>query len=206
MVGVKLVDHRGLADIYRRTPGEFAVALITAATVIFVGVEQGILLAVVLSLLQHVRRGYRPHTAVIVRDAVDHWRMDKVVPVRMLEPGLVMFWFGSDLYYANAGFFAAQARKIVQESPEPVRWLVIDCGAITGADYSAGRAVAELQQDLGKAGVVLVLARLQVRHHSDLEQMGVIEVIGAHRIFDSRHACVEAYRREVEGRNDPAKP
>jgi high affinity sulfate transporter 1 len=205
MIGVKLVDYRGLADIYRKTPREFTVALATAATVIFVGVEQGIILAVVLSLLQHVRRSYRPHSAVVVRDAVDHWRMEDAVPGKMIEPGMVMFWFGSDLYYANAGFFAEHARKIVHESPTPVRWLVVDCSAITGIDYSAGRALMELQQDLAKAGIVLALARVQVRHHSDLEDMGLIDLIGVSRMFDSRHACLEAYRSEVEGKDSAAK-
>jgi len=59
-IGIKLVDHRGLREIQRAKPDEFALALVTAATVVIIGVEQGIILAVVLSLLQHVRRSYRP--------------------------------------------------------------------------------------------------------------------------------------------------
>ncbi len=157
MIGVKLVDHRGLTDICRKAPWEFIVALATAAMVIFVGVEQGIIFAVVLSLLQHVRRSYRPHTAVLVHDEVDHWRIEKPVPGTMIEPGLVMFWFGSDLFYANAGFFAAQVLKLVVDSPTPVRWFAIDCSAITDVDYSAGRAMSDLQKDLAKMGVVLAL-------------------------------------------------
>ena len=77
MIGVKLVDHRGLIEIYHKAPGEFIVALVTAATVVFVGVEQGIILAVVISLLQHVRRSYRPHTGVVVQDQVDHWKVQE---------------------------------------------------------------------------------------------------------------------------------
>src|SRR5262249_1282750 len=64
LIGVKLVDFRGLAEIRRSKPREFAIALVTAVTVVLLGVEQGIIVAVVLSLLQHVRRSYRPHTAV----------------------------------------------------------------------------------------------------------------------------------------------
>jgi MFS superfamily sulfate permease-like transporter len=206
LVGVKLVDHQGLADLYRKAPREFAVALATAATVVFIGVEQGIILAVILSLLQHVRRSYRPRAAVVVRDDVDRWRMEETEPVQMIESGLIMFWFGSDLYYANSGFFAEHARKIIHEAPTPVRWFVIDCGAITGIDYSAGRAVTDLLQDLTQKGIVLALARVQVRHHDDLEQLGLIELIGKNRLFPSRHECLEAYRLEVESESQPAKP
>jgi len=84
------------------------------------------------------------------------------VPGKMAEPGWVMFWFGADLFFANVAFFVEQARKLVHDSPSPVRWLVIDATAITGLDFSAGRAVAELQQDLAKTGVVLALVMLPV--------------------------------------------
>jgi MFS superfamily sulfate permease-like transporter len=196
MIGIKLVDYRGLAEIRRYAPGEFIVALITTATVVFVGVEQGIILAMVLSLLQHVRRNYRPLTAVVVQDATDHWLLEEPVPGKMIEPGMVMFWFGSELFYANAGFFAEQVLKLVNESPTPVKWLVIDCSAITGLDFSAGRVLTDLRQDLAKTGIVMALARIQPRHCGYLEQLGLIEVIGENRIFDSRRACLHAYRAE----------
>ena len=196
LIGVKLVDFRGLAEIRRCQPGEFALALLTAITVVVLGVEQGILLAVVLSLLQHVRHSYRPHTGVIVRDPTGNWSLEDPVPGKMAEPGLVMFWFGRDLFYANAAFFAEQARRLVEHSPSRVCWLVIDATAITGLDFSAGRAVAELHQDLAKAGVVLAFVEAPEKHHVDFERMGLVELIGANRIFNSRHACVAAYKSE----------
>ena len=201
-VGVKLVDFRGLAEIHRSQPQEFALALVTALTVILFGVEPGILLAVVLSLLQHVRRSYRPHTAVIVRDAAGNRSFEDPEPGKMAEPGLVMFWFGADLFFANVAFFVEQARRLVHDSPSPVRWLVIDTTAITGLDFSAGRAVAGLHQDLAKAGVVLALVVVPVKHRADLERMGLIDLIGANRIFDSRHACLAAYNSEFLSGND----
>ena len=196
-IGVKLVDFRGLTEIRRSQPQEFALALVTALTVVLFGVEPGIILAVVLSLLQHVRHSYRPHTAVVVRDAAGNRSFEDPVPGKMAEPGLVMFWFGADLFFANAAFFVEQARRLVHDSPSPVRWLVIDATAITGLDFSAGRAVAELQRDLAKAGVVLALVVVPVKHRADLERMGLIDLIGANRIFDSRHACLAAYNSEM---------
>ena len=196
LVGVKLIDYRGLAEIQRSTPREFALALVTAATVVTLGVETGIILAVVLSLLQHVRRSYRPQTGVVIRDAAGHWCIEDPHPVKLAEPGMVIFWFGSDLFYANADFFAEHARMLVRESPSPVRWLTIDATAITGLDFSAGRALAELQQDLAKIGVTLALIVIPVRHLPSLERFGLIELIGANHVFDSRHACLAAYQSE----------
>jgi SulP family sulfate permease len=72
-IAIELVDVRGLREIQRESSGEFGLAVITATVVVIVGVEQGILMAIVLSLLRHVRHSYRPHTAVLVEDA-GHWR------------------------------------------------------------------------------------------------------------------------------------
>jgi MFS superfamily sulfate permease-like transporter len=81
-----------------------------------------------------------------------------------------------------------------------VRWLVIDASAITGIDFSGASALAELQQDLAKNGVVLALARFQPiaggKGEEPLKRLGLIKLIGPDRIFSSRTACVEAYRRE----------
>ena len=201
-IGIKLIDHRGLREIQRARPNEFALALVTAAAVVILGVEQGIILAVVLSLLQHVRRSYRPQTGVLVRDAAaDQWRIEDPLPVKLAEPGMVIFWFGADLFYANVAFFAEQVRMLVHESPTPVRWLTIDATAISGLDFSAARALAELQQDLAKIGVTLALIVIPVRHWSNLERMGLIELIGANHIFESRHACLAAYQSEWSAQN-----
>jgi MFS superfamily sulfate permease-like transporter len=194
---VKLIDYRGLAAIRRAAPREFLLALITAATVVFFGVEQGILLAVILSLLMHVRHSYRPHVGVLVHDDTDHWRLEDPVPGRMAEPGMVIFWFGAGLFYANASFFAAQVRKLIEHPPSPIRWLVIDARAVTELDYSGGRALAELHQDLSKAGIVLGMIVVQARHKGSLERMGLIDLLGADRIFESRYDCVQAYRSEM---------
>jgi MFS superfamily sulfate permease-like transporter len=168
------------------------------------------MLAVVLSLLQHVHRSYRPHMAVILRDEVDHWRMEQPVPGKMLEPGLVMFWFGADLFYANAASFTAKARQLVEESPSPVRWLIIDASAITGIDFSGASALAELQQDLAKNSVVLALARFQPiageKAEEPLERLGLIKLIGPDRIFSSRSACLEAYRTESRTKQNASAP
>jgi sulfate permease, SulP family len=197
MIGIKLIDYRGLAEIRRISPMEFLLAVITAATVVFFGVEQGIVLAAAVSLLMHVRQGYRPHIGVIVRDSTNHWRIDDAIPGKEAEPGLVMFWFGGGLFYANAAFFAEQARKLVHDSPASVRWLVVDARAVTEMDFSAGRALLELFEDLKKAGVVLALIVVPVRQQGVLERMGLLELIGSNRIFESRYDCVQAYLSET---------
>jgi MFS superfamily sulfate permease-like transporter len=194
VVAVRLIDVSGLRILRRSSPNEFNLAVVTAAAVVFLGVERGILLAIGLSLLQHVRHGYQPGTALVLRDPVEHWRMEPVNTVKMLEPGLLMYWFGADLYYANANHFVEEAHRLVSQAASPVKWLAVDAGAITDVDFTAARALVDLKQDLASKGVVLALARVSNGLRTDLDRQQITGVIGIDRIFNSRTQCVEAYQ------------
>jgi high affinity sulfate transporter 1 len=199
LVGARLVDVRGLREIRRKSPVEFFVALVTAGTVVAVGVEQGILVAMVISLLQHVRRSYRPHTAVVTSDPHEHWRMAPVASGEMLEPGLVMYWFGAELFYANAPLLGEEVRRLLDASTAPVRWLVLDASAIPAIDFSAGGTLADLKRDLSTKGVTLAMTRVGPSLRSDLDRLELTALLGADLLFDSRHQCLEAYRAAAQG-------
>jgi sulfate permease, SulP family len=212
-IAVGLVDVNGLLDIRRESPGEFRLALVTAGVVVAIGVEQGILLAMALSLLRHVRHSYRPHTAVLVEDGTGQWRPIPAAPGATSGPGLVIFRFGADLFYANADRFAHDVRMLVERGPAPVRWVVVDAGAITSVDYSAARTFRALQDDLVRAGVTLVLVHAQSSLRADLERHRLAEVIGADHVFDSLHEALAEIRRrsvrqagEHESKNPGKRP
>jgi sulfate permease, SulP family len=143
-----------------------------------------------------VRQGYRPHTAVLVRHPDDHWWMDKPAPGKLAEPGVVIYWFGADLYYANANYFAERARALVIDLEAPVHWFVLDAGAITAIDYTAGSTLKELQQDLAAKGISLVLAHVNAELRTQLDRHGLTEIIGANRLFDTLRECLASYHAD----------
>jgi SulP family sulfate permease len=194
-IAVRLIDLRGLRDIRRESPGEFVLAVFTAVVVVLVGVEQGILLATVLSLLRIVRHSYRPHTGVFVVNEGDIWQVVPAVPGAVTKPGLVIYRFGAALFYANASLFAEQVRGLVGPTPSPVRWLVVDAEAITNVDYTAARVVRELHQELADRGVVLVFARMPASLKADLDRHLLTEVIGPTQFFDRLHDAVAAFAK-----------
>jgi sulfate permease, SulP family len=195
-IAVHLVDLRGLRALRIASPVEWRLALVTAASVVVLNVERGILLAIVLSLVDHLRHGYRPTTALMVRESTDHWRMEKVAPGTMAEPGLVVYWFGADLYYANANHFTVEIQKLVADSPAPIRWLVIDAGAITGIDYTAAGMVADLHQALAHQGTTLAFAHVTPDFRAALERLGLTAVIGADRLFETLRDSLAAFHAE----------
>jgi SulP family sulfate permease len=193
-IGIGLIDAAGLRDILRESPGEFVLALVTAGTVALVGVEQGILLAMLLSLLRHVRHSYRPHTAILTPGPDGHWLPSPADAGGETAPGLIVYRFDADLFYANDGRFTEEIENLIEGAPERVRWLVVDAAAITNIDYSAARTVRDLFETLRKRGVEIAFARVRAGLRADMERHGIVEVIGESAIFAKLHEAVAAVR------------
>ncbi len=198
-IAVGLVDVPSLRDILAESPGEFTLALVTAAAVAIVGVEQGILLAVALSLLRHVRHSYQPHTMVLAPDATGHWLPVPATPGVQTEPGLIVYRFGADLFYANEQRFADEVRTLVKRALAPVHWLVVDAGAITALDYSAARMLRNLREELAQSGVELIFARVSPYLRADMDRHRIATALGPARIFATLHEAVESVRGPAAG-------
>jgi sulfate permease, SulP family len=198
-IAIGMIDLRGLRDIHRESRGEFKLAVVTAVAVVAAGVEQGILLAIALSLLRHVRHSYRPHTSMLAPDSAGRWEPVPAAPGTQTAPGLIVYRFGADLFYANDTRFADEVRALVERAPAPVRWFVVDAGAITDLDYSAARSVRELCEDLERAGVTLVFGRVNAYLRADMERYGISGAIGPDLIFTTLHEALALVRGGAQG-------
>ncbi len=193
-IAVGMIDVRALRDIRRESPGEFYLALVTAAAVVAIGVEEGIALAIALSLFRHVRHSYRPHTTMFAPDATGRWVLVPAAPGKETEPGLIVYRFGADLFYANQNSFVDEVRVLVEHAPTPVRSFVVDASAITDIDYSAAKSIRDLLDDLARQRVEIVFARVSPYLRSDLDRHRITAAIGASRIFPTLHEALAAVR------------
>jgi SulP family sulfate permease len=191
-IAVGMLDFDGLRDIGRESPGELKLALLTAAAVAGIGVEEGILMAIGLSLLRHVNHSYRPHSGVMVPGPTGRWERVAATPGIQTEPGLIVYRFGADLFYANVDRFADQVRALVDRAPVHVRHIVVDAGAITDLDYAAGKVMRTLIHDLDGRGTRLIIARASQFLRADLARHGITALLGEERIFATLHEGVSA--------------
>jgi SulP family sulfate permease len=193
-IAVGMIDVTALRDIRRESPGEFYLAVATAVAVVAIGVEQGILLAIALSLFRHVRHSYSPHTMMLAPNASGRWVPMPATPGKETEPGLIVYRFGSDLFYANANRFADEVRALVERAPTPIRWFIVDAGAITDVDYSAAQSMRDLLDDLARRKVGIVFARVSPYLRSDMDRHHITAAIGEGRIFTTLHEAIAAVR------------
>ena len=194
LIAVRLIDVRGLRAILQESPQEFAVALLTAAFVLVVGVEWGIVLAMVISLLRIVHHSYHPDTGVLVLNDSKTWDAVPPVPGTVTQPGLVIYRFGAALFYANAARFAKEVRAL---ATPPVRWLVVDAEAITHVDYSAARVIRDVHHDLDSRGVVMAFGRVHEELKADMDRHHLTEEIGQERIFRRLHEARTAFAKST---------
>jgi sulfate permease, SulP family len=195
MIAIRLIKLRTLLAIRRESPGEFALALTTAVVVVAAGVEQGILLAMIVSLLRIVAHSYHPHTGVMVLNQLGTWDLNPVGPGKVTEPGLVLYHFGATLFYANANRFAEEVTCLVGQAPSQVRWLIVDAEAMTRLDYSAARVVLELQQNLSTCGTQLGFARTPWDLKKDFARHHITESIDPALMFNRLHEALAAFEK-----------
>src|SRR5215218_9754979 len=193
LIGLKLIAVKGMRSIYGLRRDEFWVALLTAAVVITVGVEQGIILAMVLSLIVHVKRHFTPHDAVVTWDQQGQLMLAAPTPGTVTEPGLVIYRFPVGIFYANAARLSEDAMALVNV-PNPPRWFVLHADGIDDVDYSGGQTLLELAGQLRQRGIVFAVAEASDDVRRELDRFGLTGKIGPDRYFDSLHAARDAFR------------
>ncbi len=193
LIGLELVDIKGMRKILAQRPVEFWVALITAAVVVFIGVEQGILLAMVLSILSHTRHGYKPKNNVLEINQAGQFHAAPVSSYAQAAPGLMVYRFNHSMYYANAEFFTEELLDLVKEADPPLSWLCLDGVAIDEVDFSAAATLREVFQALKEQKVRLVLSEISDKVRAELDRSEITELIGKDAIFDTLYDVVAAY-------------
>jgi MFS superfamily sulfate permease-like transporter len=194
VIAIRLIKVRNILDLRRESPGEFGLALIAAVVVVAAGVEQGIVLAMILSLLRIVQHSYHPHTGVMtLKDGI--WQLNPVTAGTMTEPGLVLYRFEAELFYANVNRFSEEVRCLVGQAPTPVRWLIVDAESITHVDYSAARLIERLQKRLKSSDTELGFARMPFGLRADFARHHLNEVIDPSLIFNRLHEALGAFEK-----------
>jgi len=201
LIGIELVDLRGMRRILMMRPREFWVALLTAVVVVVVGVEQAIIVAMAASLISHVRRGYNPQNTVLVpaADGPRHWHSVPVATGGQALPGLVVYRFTHGLYYANADKFLLETLDLGKRGPAPTRWLCVDCSAIDDVDFTAGSVLLQVAQTLKKRNVRLVFANATDHVVRELNLSNVTQMVGADAYFDDLGDVLERFQTDAVG-------
>ena len=192
IIGIELVDVRGLRRTFRLRRGEFVVALVTATAVVALGVEQGIAFAIVASMVDHLSHSYSPATSVLVRGTDGHWHEEKTDPDTRTDGALLVYRFPANLYFANVHRLATDVNAFIA-TDNPPSVFCLDSPGITDIDLTAADTLRRVIAHLNVHRVQFVMSSVSARNREQLAGYGLLEEIGEHALYATPGAVLEAF-------------
>ncbi|MGN8245927.1 SulP family inorganic anion transporter [Cellulomonas soli] len=190
------VDVRTVVRLVRMSRTEAALLVAAFLGVAFVGVLQGVVVAVALSLAAFVRNAWDPYRAELGSlDGVPGFHDLSRHPEGHRIPGLVIARFDAPLFFANGDVFDTWVRTLVAQAPAPVHQVIVAAEPLTGVDTTAIDELVELDDHLARHGVDLVFAEMKGPVKDRLIRYGVGARFGPDHFFPTVHSAVREYQR-----------
>ena len=196
-VAARIFHGRDLRAIARFDPFEFALAVITLLAVAFVGVEQGIAVAVGLAILDRTRLSARPQLHVLGRiPQTTSWAPISSPSEPTQVPGVLVVLFATPLWYANAVHFHDQLHDALSGTVEPPSLLVLDAIGMSDLDYTGARSLRDALDELDRKHITFAIARAGEHVRNSLARSGLLQRIGEDRLFPSVGEAVTALHQD----------
>ena len=198
----KLIDVAQWRALAKSSRTEVVIALITTACVIAVGVLQAIIVAVVLSIADVVRRAARPADAVLGWSDADDRYVDVTNHLDAgIAGGVVVYRIQDRMFFANAHFFKRRLWAAVDGAPKPVRHVVLDASFVSDIDASAEVALREVLDGLRERNIEFHIAKAAAELQQRLTEVGLVEIIGLDHMHSTVQVAVDACVHDSEARN-----
>ena len=200
---ISLFDLQTLRRLYGMRKVEFTLAVACGLGVIFVGVLEGIVLAVLLSILYLFVRSWRPYSAVLGKpEGVPGYHDVARYPDAVQIPGVLIIRWDAPLFFANAGLFRKQVLNLVMSAAPPPEWVIVAAEPVTDVDATAADMLVDLDEELNAAGRHLVFAELKDPVKDQMVRYGLLETIDRRHFYPTIKAAVKAYTHEEEAGAD----
>jgi SulP family sulfate permease len=194
---IGLADTKAWRGLARTSGVEAAIAGITMAGVIIVGVLEALVVAVALSILDVVRRSATPHDAVLGwSERLGRYADVRLHPRARVVPGVLVYRLDDRLFFANASYVRGRIHEAIDGAPSPVRWLIFDAEALTHVDATGIAVLKQLIGTLGDEGIAFAFARLKGHMKDGLGEAGILELVGEDHMHATVQAAVEATTEE----------
>jgi MFS superfamily sulfate permease-like transporter len=182
-----------LRDLLIRSRLEFSLAAIVIAAELALGVPQGILLGVALSLLMLIYRTSHPQGAVLGQlPGTEAYRDIRRHPEAITFPGLLIWRIGGELFFASVGHLDEGLKAALATSRPPAKHVLLDADSVNFVDTSGCDAALIAIKGLQSRGVSVAFARVRDEVRERLRLAGIEAAVGPanfyERVTDGVHA------------------
>jgi MFS superfamily sulfate permease-like transporter len=207
VAGAALLDAAGLGRLWHVRRSEFAVAAVCFLGVALIGVLEGIVIAVVVSMFQMFIRAWQPYSAVLGKPkGVPGYHDVTRYPEAAQLPGLVILRWDAPLFFANSIIFRDRVRDLVVKADPAPRWILVAAEPITDVDTTAAEMLVQLDEELNADGIHLVFAELKDPVRDKLERYSIYDTIDPNHFYPTIKTAIRAFREEVREAKPPTEP
>lgn len=198
MLGWRLIRFQELRYIWSAHRMEFVVAMIALVGTALFGVYQGVVIAVIVSLMERLSRQYRPKDDILLRDGVlSDWAAERLNwhhHRHSTRPqGLLIYAFDGSLFFENVNYFVQRVKAAIDGAKEPVRYVLIDAGAIDSIDYTAVEAIKTLYRQLSTEEVKMGFAHVSPNLRKQFDAYGMTNLVGDDNIFSTLSGAIKEH-------------
>ncbi|MBP6979335.1 MAG: SulP family inorganic anion transporter [Bacteroidales bacterium] len=176
---IGLIKVKEMKHLFRVSQYEFRIMVITILTVMVFGILQGVLFAVLLSIVTLLRKSSAPHIAILGRIKGTS-RFSDILRHPENEPveGLLILRVESSIIYFNVSHIHEGIRQILKEQVNPVKMLIMDLSSANYVDIAGTRFLLELEDELLKKGIDFTIVEALGRVRDILRIEGMEKEIG----------------------------
>jgi sulfate permease, SulP family len=195
-----LVDVKEARRLYRVKRSDFYLLVLCFASTLFLGIQFGILISVVASLVVVLRQTTRPNIAILGRvPGTTAFRSIERSPDVVTTDGVVVLRIDAPLYFANAEFVKEELRRVEVRQRGRLRVLVLDASSVNDLDSSADLSLREMADEFASRGVDLYLANVKAMILDVMRRSGFHDHLGADHFFLSTHEAVDRAQAMFHG-------
>jgi high affinity sulfate transporter 1 len=199
VASISLFDAPALRHLWKVQKSEFAIAIACILGVALVGVLEGIVIAVIISILQFFQRSWQPYSAVLGKpEGVPGYHDLKRYPEASQIPELLMIRWDAPIFFANANLFRKWVRGLVAQAELAPFWVLVAAEPITDVDTTAAEMLVDLDEELNAAGTHLVFAELKDPVRDKIERYGLHDTIDRRHFYRTLEEAVDEFYLEKQ--------
>ena len=200
MAAAGLFDVAEARRLWRVKRSDFGLLVLAFTATLVLGIERGIAVSVIASLVVVLRQTARPHTAVLGRiPGTANFRNVERSPGAITTAGVVVLRIDAPLYFANADYVRDELRRVEAAAGGDMRVLVLDASSVNDLDSSADHVLREVADEYAERGVELYLAGVKGVVLDVMRRSGLYDRLGADRFFLSTDEAVRHAERTIVG-------
>lgn len=188
-----LIDIKEPMKLWRTDRNDFWMLVTTFLGTLALGIEEGIIIGVILSILVIIYRSSKPHYAILgrVKGTPFFRNVLRFSDLESRDDTLIMR-FDSDLYYANVEYFIESLEAEIESKGDSLAYIILNSESISSIDSTGVHALETLFKDLKSRNITMLFANVKGPVRDILERCELFEKFGNRAFFLSTQAALEA--------------